>query len=497
MATERILNDDELNEEIAQILPAADRLRLVALDRTRSLAAAKTKSLQRELRIVQVLAPDDTVGIAEATRRVESQQQFESLAAVEIQRGEVEAPTRNPAALVLFGRVVDGKRVGQAGLVVSATGAEGRALVFGSTDANGNFRLDVSANRLSNSSAARSTVTLLVSDSQQVIRYRGTEVFLVEGDKVIYREIVLGDEPGNPAPQPPPPVSEQVVVPNVVASERSTAIAFLKRAGLLTEEKAEQVDDGKVGLVVAQDPKAGTSAQAGSAVTISVGIASESVVVPSVVGSVFGEASAALKRVRLVIGTVEPPNPGADAPVLDQSPKAGSQVARGSFVDLKLQSKITELPVVEVPDLTSLAPDDAREKLQSQKLKLGVVTTTPAAGNQAGRVLSQNPKAGSQVAPQSVVSIVIGEKEGGNSIPLRTAAETIKLVAREPDFEKTGATEAKLLRIAEEQGLQSEDDLKKIVDTAEDAEVRDRFKLRNLDQARALKEILLRVIKRR
>ena len=216
MATERILNDDELNEEIAQILPAADRLRLVALDRTRSLAAAKTKSLQRELRIVQVLAPDDTAGIAEATRRVESQQQFESLAAVEIQRGEVEAPTRNPAALVLFGRVVDGKRVGQAGLVVSATGAEGRALVFGSTDANGNFRLDVPANRLSNSSTARSTVTLLVSDSQQAIRYRGTEVFLVEGDKVIYREIVLGDEPGNPAPQPPPPVSEQVVVPNVV-----------------------------------------------------------------------------------------------------------------------------------------------------------------------------------------------------------------------------------------------------------------------------------------
>ncbi len=496
MATERILNDDELNEEIAQILPAADRLRLVALDRTRSLAAAKTKSLQRELRIVQVLAPDDTASIAEAARRVESQQRFESLAAVEIQRGEVEAPARNPAALVLFGRVVDGRRIGQAGLVVSATGAEGRALVFGCTDTNGNFRLDVPANQLS-SSSARPVVTLLVSDSQQAIRYRGTEVFPVEGNKVIYREIVLGDEPGKPTPQPPPPVSEQVLVPNVVGAERSTAIAVLKRTGLLAEEKAEKVDDDKVGLVVAQDPKPGTSAQAGSAVAISVGIASESVVVPDVVGSVFGEASAALKRVRLLVGTVEPPNPGADAPVLDQSPKAGSQVARGSFVNLKLQPKVTELPTVEVPDLTRLAPDEAREKLESQKLKLGVVTTAPTAGNQVGRVLSQNPKAGSQVAPQSVVAIVIGEKEGDSPIPSRTAAETIKLVAREPDFEKTGATEAKLLRIAEEQGLQSENDLQKIVDTTEDAEVRDRFKLRNLDQARALKEILLRVIKRR
>jgi beta-lactam-binding protein with PASTA domain len=497
MATERILSDDALNAEIAQILPAADRLRLVALDRTRSLAAAKTKSLQRELRIVQVLAPDDIAGISEATRRVESQQQFEGLAAIEIQRGEVDAPARNAAALVLFGRVVDGKRFGLAGLVVSATGAEGRALVFGSTDANGNFRLDVPANRLSNSSTAQLTVTLLVSDSQQAIRYRGTEVFLVEGDKVVYREIVLGNEPGKSTPQPPPLVSEQVLVPNVVGAERSAAIAALKRAGLLAEEKAEQVDDGKVGLVVAQDPKAGTSAQAGSVVAISVGIASESVVVPGVVGRVFGEASAALKRVRLLVGTVEPPNPGADSPVLEQSPKAGSQVARGSFVDLKLQSKVTEPPTVEVPDLTGLVLDDAREKLESQKLKLGVVASKPAGGNQAGRVLSQNPKAGSKAVPQSAVAIVIGEREGDNPIPSRTAAETIKLAAREPDFEKTGATEAKLLRIAEEQGLQSENDLQKIVDTAEDAEVRDRFKLRNLDQARALKEILLRVIERR
>src|SRR5262245_10183134 len=210
MATQRFLSDDELNEEIAQTLPAADRLRLVALDRVRVLAAAKTRSLQRELRIVQALSPDDTAALLEATRRLEAQQRFESLTTVEIQRGEVEAPTRNPVSLILFGRVADGNRLGKDSLVVSATGADGRAVVFDCTDANGNFRLDVPANRPSDSSTAQQVVTLLVNDSQQTILYRGTEIFPVEAGKVIYREIVLGDEPGKPTPQPPPPVPEKV-----------------------------------------------------------------------------------------------------------------------------------------------------------------------------------------------------------------------------------------------------------------------------------------------
>jgi beta-lactam-binding protein with PASTA domain len=430
MATQRLLSDDELNEEIAQILPAADRLRLVALDRIRVLAAAKTRSLQRELRIVQALSPDDPAALSEVTRRVEAQQRFESLTTVEIQRGEVEAPTRNPVGLILFGRVADGNRLGKEGLVVSATGADGRAVVFDCTDANGNFRLDVPASRPSDSSIAQQAVTLLVNDSQQAILYRGTEIFPVEAGKVIYREIVLGDEPGKPTPQPPPPVSEQVVVPNVVGAERFSTIAVLKRTGLLAEEKAEQVEDGKVGLVVAQNPKAGTSAVAGSVVAISVGIATESVVVPNVVGSGLGEAAVSLKKVQLLVGSVEPPNPGADALVLAQSPKAGSQVARGSFVDLKVQPSVTPPFTVEVPDLTRLTLDEARQKLTAQNLKPGSLTIQPTTDGRAGLVLSQSPKAGAKVAPGSEVALVVSAKQGQPSGP--AAAETIEQEGPKP-----------------------------------------------------------------
>ena len=493
MPNDRILNDDELNEEIAQILPAADRLRLVALDRTKSFSAAKTRSLQRELRIVQALSPDDSDQIAAATRKVELQKRFTTQTTAEIQRGEIAAPIRNPAALVLHGRVVDRDHLGQPDLVVSAIGDEGRAVVFTCTDDNGYFRLDVPSDRTGES---RAVVTLLVSNSQQAILYRGTEVFPVEGNKIVYREIVLGDDTGKPTPQPPPPVPEQVIVPDVTGTERSPAIAVLKRTGLLAEEQAKQVDSKQIGLVVSQAPKAGTSVKAGSLITITIGIATESVAVPDVVGSAFAEASAAFKRAQLRVGAVEPPNPGNDGVVLGQTPKAGTNVARGSFVDLKVRPPVIELPTVAVPDVNRLTLEDARQKLDEQKLKLGKVSTKATTANQVGLVLSQNPKAGTKAAPQSDVAVVIGGKEGAVSRSQSPVEETIQLVAGEPDFEKVGASEAKLARIAEEEGLKTQAALRKFVETEEDAEVRDRFKLPNLDSARAFKEISLRVINR-
>jgi beta-lactam-binding protein with PASTA domain len=494
MPNDRILNDDELNEEIAQILPAADRLRLVALDRTKSFSAAKTRSLQRELRIVQTLTPDDSAQIAAATRRVELQQRFTTQTTAEIQRGEIAAPVRNPAALVLHGRVVDRNHLGQPGLVVSAIGDQGRALVFTCTDDNGYFRLDVPVARPDNQ-PGEVVVMLLVSNSQQAILYRGTEAFLVAGNKVIYREIVLGGEPAEPPCPPPPPVPERVTVPNVIGIERSRAIELLKRAGLLADEEKAEVEPEKVGLVMAQKPKAGTSVEAGSYVTITVGVGSETVTVPDVVRKTLAEALLLIKRSQLRVGSVEPPNPGDDAVVIAQSPKAGATVERGSFVDLKVRPR-TVPPIVEVPNVVRLTLDEASATLAENKLKLGEVTTKPTSDNQVGLVLSQNPKAGTKAAPKSEVAVVIGGKERGGSSSQNPVEETIQLVAGEPDFEKVGASEAKLARIAAEEGLKTQAALRKFVETEEDAEVRDRFKLPNLDSARAFKEIVLRVIKR-
>jgi hypothetical protein len=92
--------------------------------------------------------------------------------------------------------------------------------------------------------------------------------------------------------------------------------------------------------------------------------------------------------------------------------------------------------------------------------------------------------------------------EPGTSVDLEVKAPNedprigiICHMAEQPDFKAVSASESKLVRIFEEEGIKSETDLLKIAEE-EDAAVRDRFKLRNLKSALSLKEILLRVSKR-
>jgi len=65
---------------------------------------------------------------------------------------------------------------------------------------------------------------------------------------------------------------------------------------------------------------------------------------------------------------------------------------------------------------------------------LGKTSFKPATDDQVGRVLSQAPEAGSQVAPQSEVAIVLGAKEGGGSISEPSSASIIRRMAEESEF---------------------------------------------------------------
>jgi serine/threonine-protein kinase len=115
----------------------------------------------------------------------------------------------------------------------------------------------------------------------------------------------------------------------VVGAERAEAIAVLKRTGLLADEQATQAEDDKAGLVVAQDPKAGTSVEAGSHVTINVGVVSDTVAIPDLANTAFAKATAILKRAQLRVGAVEPPNPGDDGVVLGRRHRPGRRSLAG------------------------------------------------------------------------------------------------------------------------------------------------------------------------
>jgi hypothetical protein len=94
------------------------------------------------------------------------------------------------------------------------------------------------------------------------------------------------------------------------------------------------------GSVISQDPVAGTSVAAGSAVDLTVSTGPASVSVPDVVGLTQSAATTAITNAGLVVGTVTQ-QASATVPagsVISQDPVAGTSVAAGSAVDLTVSS---------------------------------------------------------------------------------------------------------------------------------------------------------------
>jgi membrane peptidoglycan carboxypeptidase len=134
------------------------------------------------------------------------------------------------------------------------------------------------------------------------------------------------------APKPPPPA--RTTVPNVVGQKVQTAQFRLGQAGLRAEVR-EVPNPAPKGQVVAQNPPAGTSVRGGTSVTllVSSGKGGGNIVLPGVVGLPVGTARNILGALGLRVG-IGYTSGGSPNRVVSQSPAAGTQVPRGSYVTL-------------------------------------------------------------------------------------------------------------------------------------------------------------------
>jgi beta-lactam-binding protein with PASTA domain len=356
-------------------------------------------------------------------------------------------------------------------------------------------------------------------------------------------------EPFKPGPGPEP---QLVVVPDLVGLTKGEAVGKLRDVGLsLGAVTSQPAPQAQIGRVLAQKPNAGSNVARGAAIDIVIGSDQTTVTVPDVIGSSLEQARSLIAQAKLALGKIHPP--GATGVVISQEPKAESQVAPDTAVDLEVRPAEQPPPLISVPNVLQLSLAAARKVIIETGLTIGTVKPSEAADESI--VIDQSPAAGRDVERGSAVDLVAQElsqsvivpnvvdrqlsvarqalerarlKVGnispadapdagfvtkqspaagakvdqGTSVDLEVKAPNedprigiIRHMAEQPDFEKVGASESKLLRIVEKEGIKSETDLLKIAEH-EDSAVRDRFKLRNLQSVRAFKEILLRVMKR-
>ena len=138
-----------------------------------------------------------------------------------------------------------------------------------------------------------------------------------------------------------PPVTGEVVAPNLVGIPYERARATTESAGLVLGPAVyRQTNAYPEGTVISQSPGPGTPMAYGSAITPTVSTVRDLIAVPDVVGSPQADAIFALTSAGLHVGsTTRAPDPTVpDGSVISTDPAAGRSVALGTSVALVVSS---------------------------------------------------------------------------------------------------------------------------------------------------------------
>ena len=91
--------------------------------------------------------------------------------------------------------------------------------------------------------------------------------------------------------------------------------------------------------------------------------------------------------------------------IVSQTPEAGQTIKTGSTITVNISKGLGD---GSVPDLTGKMKDDLSDYLEAAGFKLGAVTTK-ASEEPEGTVLSQNPKAGTEVEKGTAIDVVVSD----------------------------------------------------------------------------------------
>jgi serine/threonine-protein kinase len=198
-----------------------------------------------------------------------------------------------------------------------------------------------------------------------------------------------------------------VEVPNVVGLNYMAAQNLLREQGLMAEQVATVFHDQvPANHVVEQIPPAFSMVKKGRSIKLVVSQGQASVIVPDLRGLTQREANVQLLNLGLALGHIKyehHPTFALDT-VIEQNPRANTVVSTSTpFVDVVV-SLGPEPRLIKVPDLTGQQVGQAQRSLEALSLRLGELSKEHS-DQPEGTVLRQEPTAGAEVEPDTVVNL--------------------------------------------------------------------------------------------
>ena len=203
--------------------------------------------------------------------------------------------------------------------------------------------------------------------------------------------------------------SETVTVPNLIGQTIGQARAELVKKDLSVSPKGtESSDRWERGLIVRQDPAAGSRIRVTTAVRVTTSSGSEKVTVPDLVGKSLDEALTMLQAGGLAKGKltqVHTPRLPAGR-ILDQRPAPGAVVERNLPVGLLLSQGDVDDSFI-MPDLIDRRANRVIGRLKALDFKVADIRYVYYPGAAAGIIVKQDPPSGFRVQKRNRISLEV------------------------------------------------------------------------------------------
>jgi serine/threonine-protein kinase len=205
-------------------------------------------------------------------------------------------------------------------------------------------------------------------------------------------------------------------VPKIIDLDFERAEKLLEEKGLkievVKEEYSATYDKGKI---IRQDPPPGTRIEKGTPVKVVVSLGEKPVKVPELIGKTEIEAGQILGELGLRIGEIkeEYSDKAPEGVIISQKPAPGTEVKKGTAVDIVISKGIE---VVIVPDVTGLSANQAKTLIEKAKLKVKVIEEESETVEK-GKVIRQSPSAGDTAKKGDEVIIVVSAGPAVVTVP--------------------------------------------------------------------------------
>jgi serine/threonine-protein kinase len=195
-------------------------------------------------------------------------------------------------------------------------------------------------------------------------------------------------------------------IPRVVGMNFDDATAALEKAGfhaLKGDSRFHKTTPE--GIVLEQDPPAGSVQKRGAEVTLAVSAGQSTATVPEVSGATQQQAQIAIENAGFTFGSISQQT--SDQPrgaVIGTNPPAGTSLELPATVSITLSQGPS---TIQIPDLTGRTLPDARSALEQLGLHLGAATRDTSSLMPENTVLGQTPSPGATVSAGASVSLRI------------------------------------------------------------------------------------------